>query len=143
MTSNLLNMFNRENTQEYKKSTDTHLLNVSYAISKFSVLGERIHETYGEVDEAALSKLEKKVLSLATNKSILKSLMKAERISKDSLADSMEQFLMSNEIDSIMKAEIKSKEQGLDYAIAVGMIDDYIDYLRSGVFDGPKTTIKV
>lgn len=138
----LVNSFKRTNNQSYKQANDgkTHLVNVSLAISKFGVLEDYITEQYTDVIE--LSEFERKIVSVASNSKIVRMLINAEKKDKKALGNEISKFLCSDSIDDIITNNVKSKEQGLDYAVAVAILDDYVDYLNTGIYSGPATIIK-
>lgn len=139
----MLNQFKRQGGAGYKQKTsgNTHVINVAFAISKFSILENAILSKYKNA-AVSLSEFEKKVIKMTKSSDLATSIILAEKQNKLELSKEIEQFLMSSDIDNIMVNNIKSREQGLDYAVAIGVLDDYVDYLRTGLYEGPLTMIK-
>lgn len=139
----------RDSKQEFKheyvfKDGKTHLITVAKAIMKFDMLVKDIMDTsvkyYESFDKAVdkiKSKLNKDEISLV-KKLIALELLDAPLLLR--LVD--EDVVCSDTIVKYLEPRITDKETGLEYAVAIGILDDYIEFLTGSDFNGPKTSIQ-
>lgn len=136
---NLMNQFKRDDKQEFKQGTlqsPTHIVNVSQAICKFPDMVRKLENVH-EGNKGQLSKVIKgKQLKIAGK------LIWLEAHDKPKLKDMLNSCIFNNPvIEDEMASLIHSKEEALDIAFYLGVLDDYYDYLDSGVYKGPTTKI--
>ena len=144
-TTSLLEQFKRDNKQQYKVDYEikspTHLISVVNALSKFPTVLSRISEVEKPTDRHLIeevSKLDKFVKG--KQKQVLQKIVWLEKTDKYRLIQIIDAGIMNNtNIDKEMQALIKYREQALDYATALAIIDDYYEYLEHGKFAGPTT----
>lgn len=139
----------RESKQEFKheyvfKDGKTHLITVVKAITKFDMLVKDIMDTpaqYYDSFDKAVDKIKNKLNKDEIN--LVKKLIALEVSNAALLLRLVDEDVVCN--DSIVKyleSRIKNKETGLEYTVAIGVLDDYIEFLTGSEFNGPKTSIQ-
>ena len=146
--NNIMSVFKRDNAKKFKVEdytikNKTHLIMVAESIHKFKELENKVCcRFYGLIDHNI--KVEYEKLSNKSSKErleIIQSLMIAEKVDKNGIRLTIEEFLEQDDFEEILKENIKSREDGLNYAVALGVIDDYIEFLLSGKYSGPITKL--
>lgn len=143
----LMGQFKRNNKKSFKEGNGydiknpTHLVHVINALSKFPTVLSKIGSMEKVNDEHLQTEVDKIGKFLNTKqKAVVIKLMKLEHENKGALIGILNTGVINNpNVENEMKTLIKYREQALDYATALGVIDDYIDYLESGVYRGPVT----
>lgn len=139
----LMNKFKRDNNSKYKEvytvGEKTHLKHVAEAINNFSELKSEIMN-HNDLDGLSIkdnNKLLEKINNTNTKKLVYK-LIAFEKSDKARLINLINNTIINNsKIDKELENNIKNKDDGLRYATALGIIDDYIEYLESGKYSGP------
>lgn len=145
--NNILNQFKRDNKQHYKENYEvknpTHLVSVVSALSKFPTVLSRIREVEKVSNKQLIqeaSKLDK--FMNAKQIQVLYKIMWLEKNDKQKIKRILDiGIINNNNIDKEMQSLIKYREQALDYATALAVIDDYYDYLDTDIFKGPTTKL--
>lgn len=132
-------LFNTDN-KEYVIKDKTHLINVVNSIEKFNGLKTIIINNYSNLKDNSVNREIVKIKKVK-DRDFLRILMCAELLKKDSLKKDIEFYIQSDDLTYEMQNNIKSKDDGLDYAVAIGILDDYINYLEGYNYSGPKTSI--
>lgn len=147
MKNSILNQFKRDNKQEYKENYEvkspTHLVSVVTALSKFPTVLSRISEVEKISSKQLIEEASKLDKFLSTKQmQVLYKIIWLEKNDKQRLKRILDiGIINNNNIDKEMQNLIKSREQALDYATALSVIDDYYDCLETGLYKGPTTKI--
>lgn len=138
---NLMEQFKRDNKSnfrsEYKIKNPTHLVNVVQAIHKFPRLLNSLNKLNVEkiqINEDLSKLLKDEQLKIAYK------IIWLEANDKRTIINILNTYIFNNkQLDCEMEKLIKTREQGLDYAVSLGILDDYYDYLETGKYNGPVT----
>lgn len=145
MKNSILNQFKRDNKQEYKENYEiknpTHLVSIVSALSKFPTVLSRISEVEKVSNKQLIQEASKLDKFMNTKQmQVLYKIIWLEKNDKLKLKRILDiGIINNNNIDKEMQSLIKYREQALDYATALAVIDDYYDYLDTGIFKGPTT----
>lgn len=139
----LMDKFKRDNNSKYKDiytvGEKTHLKHVAEAINNFIELKNEIMK-HKDLDGLSIkddNKLIEKISNTDTKKIVYK-LIAFEKSDKTSLINLINNLIINNsKLDKELENNIKNKDDGLRYATALGIIDDYMEYLESGKYLGP------
>lgn len=148
----LFDKYKRDNNKgfnnDYKIKDKTHLIHVSTAIIEFADAKRLICDEYkNKIDTQVNSEYSKLINRIKENESekslVIKCIMQAEKTDKHQLLNIIQKEIIEKvEIDGYLESIIKTKEQGKDIALALAIIDDYLDYLEGKEYNGPTTLIK-
>lgn len=145
--TSLMSQFKRNNTKEYKSEytlkNPTHIVKVVQSIQMFSDLKESILNAKTSKDEHLKTELNKLKNKLNDNQlKLAYQLMWLESKNRQNLINIInEKVINSSSIEKEMESMISSKEQALNIATSLGIIDDYCNYLESGIYQGPTDNI--
>ena len=129
--TSLMSQFKRNNTKEYKSEytlkNPTHIVKVVQSIQMFSDLKESILNAKTSKDEHLKTELNKLKNKLNDNQlKLAYQLMWLESKNRQNLINIInEKVINSSSIEKEMKSMISSKEQALNIATSLGIIDDY------------------
>lgn len=148
----LFNRYKRKNktkfNNDYKLKNNTHLIHVVTAIMEFEDAKKLICDKYrNKIDTQVNSEYSKLINNVKENENekslIIKCIMQAEKIDKHQLLNILEKEIIEKvEIEGYLEGIIKTKEQGKNIALALAIIDDYMDYLEGKGYNGPATLLK-
>ena len=145
--TSLMSQFKRNNTTEYKSGytlkNTTHIVKVVQSIQMFSDLKESILNAKTSKDEHLKTELNKLKNKLNDNQlKLAYQLMWLESKNRQNLINIInEKVINSSSIEKEMESMINSKEQALNIATSLGIIDDYCNYLESSIYQGPTDNI--
>ena len=144
--SNIFNMYKRESNYKdrYIIKDKTHLINVVNAIIKFPDLKEEISNYKSNKNLSIEIENENKLINLITPniKELLYKLINIEKTNKEYLIKAIDNKVLNNEeLEYFLSKNIKTQTDGLEYATALGILDDYLDYLETGTYTGPVTKL--
>lgn len=128
-----------DSVRDYKIKDSTHLIKVSDAISEFPDAIVKIKGT--EADKQIDTELMKLPKKYGTN-DLIRSLCWYEKHNKKQLY----KILDSNVIEianshGYLENRIHNREDAAKIAIALSVIDDYMDYLETDDYNGPVTRL--
>lgn len=134
-------LFNTSSKSEYILKDTTHLVYVVSSIEKFESLKKSILLKYSDLSDDSVNREFVKLSSKISNYKLLKSIMCAELLKRNELKKDIENYVKGDFVIEEMQNLIKSKDDGLEYAVSLGILDDYINYLDGYNYSGPKTKI--
>lgn len=134
-------LFNTSSKSEYILKDTTHLVYVVSSIEKFESLKKSILLKYSDLSDDSVNREFVKLSSKISNYKLLKSIMCAELLKRNELKKDIENYVKGDFVIEEMQNLIKSKDYGLEYAVSLGILDDYINYLDGYNYSGPKTKI--
>lgn len=126
--------------EDYKISNTTHLIAVSTALSLFPNINKIIIGYSNKIDSNIQEESNKiKTVNKLTQ---IQNLMAMEKYNKNEIISLLNKEIINNDnFESELKKLIKSQDDGMKYAQALGIIDDYIEYLETGIYNGPSNKI--
>lgn len=140
MVKDLMGLFERDNKSEFKQSQQkikTHLPNVVDSIERFKDLSEEVIMTFNDDRSTNVS-----LRGFKGNKIILKAVEMAESTNKKKLYNIIGSYIANtSNVEEYMKKSIKSKDNALDYALSLAVLDDYLDFLNGNEYKGPFTIV--
>lgn len=143
----LIQQFKRDSKQQFKNNytlnNPTHLVKVMESVKMFRNVKNDIMNYAIKTDvnaEATACRLEKQINN--EDMQLLIQIITIEKNDKKFMFNILNNNIMNNDnIGSELEQSIKSKADGLNYAVALGIIDDYMNYLETGIYKGPTTEI--
>lgn len=126
-----------ESMNNYKINSSTHLIRVTDAISSFPDAIAEIKKTVNTDKQ-----IEEELKKIPKVSDLMKSLCWYEKHNKKQLYKILDKKVIEVvNTDGYLENRIHDKKGAENLALAISIIDDYMDYLETGEYNGPVTKL--
>lgn len=126
-----------ESMNNYKINSSTHLIRVTDAISSFPDAITEIKKTVNTDKQ-----IEDELKKVSKANDLMKSLCWYEKHNKRQLYKILDKKVIEVvNTDGYLENRIHDKKSAENLALAISIIDDYMDYLETGEYNGPVTKL--